>query len=175
MTTENRNQAGNLLSLRTWKISMFVSVFVRANWAVCLSTCVTFVYASFYIAYAEWKWCKHLLDNRNSIGISILKTTSVIGEVHPLNLTNELLLFLFFFFFNIWYKYSWANKTCQTKTLFTNFTRCNCFPQLRKNLFIILKVRSHAKYLHFCELNMKTRKSLRVVSLSASSLVVYCL
>ena len=29
--------------------------------------------------------------------------------------------------------------------------------------------------LHFCELNMKTRKSLRAVSLSASSLTVYSL
>ena len=46
-----------------------------------------------------------------------------------------------------------------------------------KNFFIILKIRSHAKYLHFCELNMKTRRFLRIVSLSASSLVVlrlYC-
>ena len=41
-------------------------------------------------------------------------------------------------------------------------------PEVWKNLFIILKIRSYAKYLHFSELNMKTRKSLRVVSLSAS-------
>ena len=31
------------------------------------------------------------------------------------------------------------------------------------------KIRSHAKCLHFCELNMETRKSLRVVSLPSSS------
>ena len=61
---------------------------------------------------------------------------SVVGEVHLLNLINELLLFL-----------SWAkkNKTCVTKTLFTNFTRRNCFHQVWKNLFIVLKIRSHAK------------------------------
>ena len=32
--------------------------------------------------------------------------------------------------------------------------------------FIVLKISSHAKYLHFSELNMKTRKSLCVVSVS---------
>ena len=32
--------------------------------------------------------------------------------------------------------------------------------------FIVLKIRSHAKYLHFSELNMKTGKSLCVVSIS---------
>ena len=64
------------------------------------------------------------------------------------------------------------NKTCATKTLFTNFTAsygdgtrskvvgestctridlyanrlvCNCFLQVWKNLFIVLKIRSHAK------------------------------
>ena len=37
------------------------------------------------------------------------------------------------------------NKTCVTKTLFTNFTRRNCFLQVWKNLFIVLKIRSHAK------------------------------
>ena len=32
-------------------------------------------------------------------------------------------------------------------------------PQIQQNLFIILKIRSHAKYLHFCELNMRTQGS----------------
>ena len=64
-------------------------------------------------------------------------------------------------------------KTVQPKLCrFTNFTRRNCFPKVWKNLLIIVKIRSHAKHLHFCELNMKTRKSLRVVSLSVSSLTV---
>ena len=61
------------------------------------------------------------------------------------------------------------NKTCVTKTLFTNFTRRNnyCLLQVWKNLFIVLKIRSHAK--------LTCIFVLRVVSLSASSLVVYCL
>ena len=63
------------------------------------------------------------------------------------------------------------NKNCVTKTLFTNFTWRNCFPQYGRICSLFL-IRSHAKYLHFCELNMKTRKCLRVVSLSTSSLVV---
>ena len=36
-------------------------------------------------------------------------------------------------------------KTCVTKILFTNFTRRNWFLQVWKNLFIVLKMRSHAK------------------------------
>ena len=67
------------------------------------------------------------------------------------------------------------NKTCVTKTLFTNFTRRNCFLQVWKNLFIVLKIRPHAK-LTFIFVNCdENKKILRVVSLSASSLVVYCL
>ena len=70
---------------------------------------------------------------------------SVVGEVHLLNLINELLLFLsisLIFDISI---HGRKNKTCVTKTLFTNFTRRNCFLQVWKNLFIVLKVRSHAK------------------------------
>ena len=102
--------------------------------------------------------------------------TTVIGEVHLLNLINEvirswLLLFLsisFIFHIGI---HGRKNKNCVTKTLLTNFTRRNCFPQYGRICWLFL-IRSHAKYLHFCELNMKTRKCLRVVSLSTSSLVV---
>ena len=102
--------------------------------------------------------------------------TTVIGEVHLLNLINEvirswLLLFLsisFIFHIGI---HGRKNKNCVTKTLLTNFTRRNCFPQYGRICSLFL-IRSHAKYLHFCELNMKTRKCLRVVSLSTSSLVV---
>ena len=36
-------------------------------------------------------------------------------------------------------------KTCVTKILFTNLTRRNWFLQVWKNLFIVLKMRSHAK------------------------------
>ena len=70
---------------------------------------------------------------------------SVVGEVHLLKLINELLLFLSISL--IFDLYSWAkkNKTCVTKTLFTNYTRRNCFLQVWKNLFIVLKIRSHAK------------------------------
>ena len=70
---------------------------------------------------------------------------SVVGEVHLLNLINELLLFLsisLIFDISI---HGRKNKTCVSKTLFTNFTRRNCYLQVWKNLFIVLKVRSHAK------------------------------
>ena len=70
---------------------------------------------------------------------------SVVGEVHLLNLINELLLFLsisLIFDISI---HGQKNKACVTKTLFTNFTRRNCFLQVWKNLFIVQKIRSHAK------------------------------
>ena len=105
--------------------------------------------------------------------------TTVIGEVHLLNLINEvirswLLLFLSISFISHIGIHGRKNKNCVTKTLLTNFTRRNCFPQYGRICWLFL-IRSHAKYLHFCELNMKTRKFLRAVSLSASSLVVLCL
>ena len=75
---------------------------------------------------------------------------SVVGEVHLLNLMDELLLFLsisLIFDISI---HGRKNKTCVTNTLLTNFTRRNCLLQVWKNLFIILnKIRAHAKYLHF--------------------------
>ena len=102
--------------------------------------------------------------------------TTVIGEVHLLNLINEvirswLLLFLSISFISHIGIHGRKNKSCVTKTLLTNFTRRNCFPQYGRICWLFL-IRSHAKYLHFCELNMKTRKCLRVFSLSTSSLVV---
>ena len=71
---------------------------------------------------------------------------SVVGEVHLLNVINELLLFLSIsLIFDISIHGRKKNKTCVTKTLFTNFTQRNCFHQVWKNLFIVLKIRSHAK------------------------------
>ena len=79
----------------------------------------------------------HLL-NENDINIfeiietrhfDRLQATSVIGEVHLLNLINELLLFLFIFFIFYIGIHGRKNKNCVAKTLFTNFTRRNCFPK----------------------------------------------
>ena len=67
------------------------------------------------------------------------------------------------------------NKTCVTKTLYTNFTRRNCFLKVWKNLSIVLKIRSHAKLTCIFVNCDENKKILRVVSLSASSLVVYSL
>ena len=72
-------------------------------------------------------------------------TRSVVGEVHLLNLIHKLLLFLstsLIFEISINGR---KNKTCVTKTLFTNFTRRSCFLQVWKNLFIVLKIRPYAK------------------------------
>ena len=69
---------------------------------------------------------------------------SVVEEVH-LNLINELLLFLSISLIIDISIRGRKNKTCVTKTLFTNFTRRNCFLQVWKNLFIVQKIRSHAK------------------------------
>ena len=94
----------------------------------------------------------------------------------PSSKSNKWTITISVYFFHISHRYSRAkNKNCVAKTLFTSFTRRNFFHQVWKNFFIILNIRSHAKYLHFCELNIKTRTFLRVVSLSASSLVVLCL
>ena len=70
---------------------------------------------------------------------------SVVGEVHPLNLINELLLFLSISLISDISIHGRKHKTCVTKTLFSNFTRRNCFLQVWKNLPIVLKIRSHAK------------------------------
>ena len=96
---------------------------------------------------------RHLLNEND---VNILETIETrhfstsnyirsVVEVHLLNLINELLLFLsisLIFDISI---YGRKNKTCVTKTLFTKFTRRNCFLQVWKNLFIVLKIRSHAK------------------------------
>ena len=143
---------------------------------------------SFYLCniyFCEFFVSRHLL---NEIDVNMLETIetrhfstsnyirSVVGEVHLLNLINELLLFLsisLIFDISI---HGPKNKTCVTKTLFTNFTRRNCFLQVWKNLLIVLKIRSHSKLICIFQWTvMKSRKSLRVVSHSASSLVVYCL
>ena len=95
----------------------------------------------------------HLLNENNVNIFETIKTRhfstsnyirSIVGEVHLLNLINELLLFLSIsFIFDI--SMTKKSKTCVTKTLFNNFTRRNCFLQVWKNLFIALKIRSHAK------------------------------
>ena len=61
----------------------------------------------------------------------MLQTTSVIGEVHLINLINEPLLFLFKFISLMFALriHGRKNKNCATKPLFTNFTRRNCFPK----------------------------------------------
>ena len=144
---------------------------------VCLSTCVTFVYASFCIAFAEWKWCKHLRDNGNSAFQYSFKLHQISSRRSPSSKSNKWAITISVYFFNIWHTYLWAkkNKTCLTKTWFTNFTRRNCFLHVWTNLFIVLKIRSHAKLTCIFVNCDATRKSLRVVSLSASSLVVCCL
>ena len=133
-----------------------------------LCTCVTLFMRVFV--------SRHLLNENDVNMLETIETRyfstsnyirSVVREVHLLNLINELLLFLSIsLIFDISIQ-GRKNKTCVTKTLFTNFTRRNCFLQVWKNLFIVLKIRSHAKLTCFFVL--------RVVSLSASSLVVYCL
>ena len=74
---------------------------------------------------------------------------SVVGEVHLLNLINELLLFLsisLIFDISI---HGQKNKTCVPKTLFTNSTRRirNCFASFKygRISLIVLKIRSHTK------------------------------
>ena len=98
-------------------------------------------YASFCIAFAEWKWCIHLRDNRNSHFNTSNYIRSVVGEVHLLNL----IIFLSICLILDISIHGRKNKTCVTKTLFTNFTRRNCFLQVWKNLFIVLKIRPYAK------------------------------
>ena len=70
---------------------------------------------------------------------------SVVGEVHLPNLINELILFLSISLIFHTSIHGRKNRTFVTKTLFTNFTRPDCFLQVWKNLFIVLKIRSHAK------------------------------
>ena len=136
---------------------------------------VTFLYASFCIAFAE----------RNDINIfKIIETRhfdssnyiSVIGEVHPLNLIDELLLVLFISLIFDISIHERKKKLCNQ-----NFAGSPISPDVTASPS--MEEFSHYSKdkitcktdLHFCELNMKTRKSLRAVSLSASSLTVYSL
>ena len=97
---------------------------------------------------------RHLLNENDVNMLETIETQhfstsnyirSVFGEVHLLNLIKELLLFLSISLILDISIHGRKNKTCVTKTLFTNFTRRNCFLQAWKNLFIVLKIRSHAK------------------------------
>ena len=97
---------------------------------------------------------RHLLNENDVNMLETIETQhfstsnyirSVFGEVHLLNLINELLLFLSISLILDISIHGRKNKTCVTKTLFTNFTRRNCCLQVWKNLFIVLKIRSHAK------------------------------
>ena len=88
----------------------------------------------------------HLL-NENDVNIfKIIETRhfntsnyirSVVGEVHLLNPINELLLFLSISLIFDRSIRGRKNRTCVTKTLFTNFTRRNCFLQVWKNFLIV--------------------------------------
>ena len=82
---------------------------VCSNSLACLSTCVTFVYASFCIAFAEWKWCKHLRDNRNS-AFQYFKLHQISSRRSPSSKSNKWAITVSVYFFNIWRKYSWAKK-----------------------------------------------------------------
>ena len=101
----------------------------------------------FCIAFAEWKWCKHLRDNRNS-AFQHLKLHQISNQRSPSSKSNKWAVTISVYFFTkylTWVFMGEKNKTCVTKTLLTNFTRWNCYLQVRKNLFIVLKVRSRAK------------------------------
>ena len=78
---------------------------------------------------------------------------SVVGEVHLLNLINELLLFLSIsLIFDISIQ-GRKNKTCVTKTLFTNFTRRKLLPSSMEEFVHCSKDKITCKTdLHFCEL-----------------------
>ena len=79
---------------------------------------------------------------------------SVVGEVHLLNVINELLLFLSISLIFDVSIHGRKNKTCLTKTLFTNFTRCNSVLLSRMEEFVhCSKDKITCKTdLHFCEL-----------------------
>ena len=84
-------------------------------------------YAS-YIAFAEWKWCKHLWDNRN--GSAIWHTSNCISNrISPSSKSNKwtITFSVISLIFDI--NIHGRQKKCVTKTLFTNFTRRNCFPK----------------------------------------------
>ena len=99
LTAENRNHARQVI----YSLFALESFNVCSNWLVCLSTCVTFVYANFYIAFAEWKWYKHLWDNRNSV-FRYFKLIS--NRRSPSSKSNKWTIIISVYFFNIWHKYS---------------------------------------------------------------------
>ena len=73
---------------------------------------------------------------------------SVVGEIHLLNLINELLLFLsisLIFDINIHGRKKLNLKPKLCSPISSEVITCNCFLQVWKNLFIVLKIRSHAK------------------------------
>ena len=125
---------------------------------MCLSTCVTFVSANFYISlYICWKKIIFKIINTRHFDTSnyITNRRSPSSKSNKWTITNSVISLIVGISI-----LGWKNKNCVTKTLFINFTRRNCFPKYgRIDWFIIRKIRSHAKFLHFCELNMKAGKS----------------
>ena len=105
---------------------------------------------------------RHLLNENDVNMLETIETRhfstsnyigSVVGEVLLLNLINELLPFLsisLIFDISI---HGRKNKTCVTKTLFTNFTRRNCFLPSMEEFVHCSKDKITCKTgLHFCEL-----------------------
>ena len=83
---------------------------VCSNRLVSLCTCLIFIYASFCIApFAEWKWCKHARDNRNS-AFQYFKLHQISSRRSPSSKSNKWAITVSVHIFNIWHKYSWTKK-----------------------------------------------------------------
>ena len=100
---------------------------VCSKWSVCLSTCVTFVSANFYISlYICWKKIIFKIINTRHFDTSnyITNRRSPSSKSNKWTITNSVISLIFGISI-----LGWKNKNCVTKTLFTNFTRRNCFPK----------------------------------------------
>ena len=89
-------------------LEKFQRLFELISVSFCL--CITFVYAIFCIAFAEWKWCEHLRDNWNS-AFQYFKLHQISSRRSPPSKSNKWAITISVYFVNIWHKYSWAKKT----------------------------------------------------------------
>ena len=123
---------------------------------------------------------RHLLNENDVNMLETIETRhfstsnyirSVVGEVHLLNL----IIFLSICLILDISIHGRKNENLCNQNFVYQFHPTYYFLQVWKNLFIVLKIRSPAKLTCIFVNRDETRKSLRVVSLSASSVIVYCL
>ena len=101
LTAENRNHAGNLLSLRTWKFQRLLEL-ISVSFYLCNLCLCEFLY--------RICWMK-IIQTLEIIETQHFDTSNYItNRRSPSSKSNKWTITISVYFFNIWLKYSWAKK-----------------------------------------------------------------